>query len=81
MCVCVCMCVYCLGTNCAESTGSLFDWSCLKAGLLMNRSLSSSSGASEPLGNQQPPMRHNDRDGLWGAGGSAGCFPSEPAAP
>lgn len=86
LCVCVCVCVfiyvciYCLGTNCTESTGSLFDWSCLKAGPLMNRSLSSRSGASEPLGKQQPPMRHNDRDGRWGACGIAGCFPSEPAA-
>lgn len=57
------VCVYCLGTNCAQSTGSVFGWSCLKAGPQMNRLLSSRSGASEPLGNQQ---RHNDRDGLVG---------------
>lgn len=77
--VCVRMCVYCLGTNCAESTGSLFGCSCLKAGPLMNRSLSSRSGASEPLGNQQPRVHHDDRDCLWGVGGSGGCFPSQPA--
>lgn len=79
-CVCLSVCVYCLETDCAESTGSLCDWSCLKVGPLMNRLLSSSSGASQSLGNQHPSMCHNDRDGLWGAGRSTGCFPSEPAA-
>lgn len=43
----------------------------------MNRLLSCTSGASEPSGNQQ---RHNDRDGLCGVNGSAGCFPSQAAA-
>lgn len=77
---CVRVCVYCLATNCEESTGSVFGWSCLKAGPLVNRLLSSRSGALEPFGNQQPPVRHSDRDGLWGVSGSAGCFPSYPAA-
>ncbi len=49
--VCVCVCIV-LGTNCVESTGSLFGWNCLEVLPLMNRLLFSRSGALESLGNQ-----------------------------
>lgn len=42
---------------------SLFGRSCLKAGWLMNRLLSSRPGA---FGESTALVHHNDRDGLWG---------------
>lgn len=66
---CVCVCVYCLGASSAESTSSLFDWSCLKVGPLMNRLLLSVLEPGSLRGISIPPVCHNDRDGLWGAGG------------
>lgn len=62
------VCINCLGTNCAESTAPLCGWwSCLKVGLLMNRSFLSWSGASSLWGFSSP--RH-----VTMTGQSVGCW-------